>query len=886
LHLQKSKCDSRCQKNQGHSKFLCSAAVPAGYVPGRGRGAGGASAPAASGSGSSSGLFGDHAGEADDDEADSIYKDVDDQMAGRRRKRRRGHGEAAHDTSQQDAQASQRSRIADQFADLKAGLKHVGEWEWESLPDAADGSLRGKARRQDQFVPVPDTVIQSAAGRTAGQFASSEQSAGDTTSMSGLSQARGQVLALQLDKRSDSVSGQTVIDPAGYLTSLDSSKGYSEAEIGDVKKAKALMQNMVASNPGNPLAWINAARFTAEVERKLTAARNIITRACEACPRSEDVWLEACRLASAADSPAVLAAAVRHIPSSVKVWMKAAQLESEVSKKKAMLRKALEVIPGSVKLWKAAIELEEPEDARVLLTQAVEEVPGSAELWISLAQLESYAEAQSVLNTAHTKLPGEPLLWITAAKLEEAAGHEERVPQVVGKAIRKLAKRAVIIDRSTWLQHAEDAEHAGSPVTAGALVQASLGMGVEEADQQRTWQQDAAAFARKGLVHCARAAYKCLLAAYQSDPSAWLAAAHMEKQHGDSQRMKALLKEAVQHCPQEEVLWLMAAKQEWLDGDVPAARSILKTAFECTSNSEAIWLAAVKLEWDTGNMAVAQGLLQRARQRCPTPRVWMKSAKLARRLSQVGEEERLLREAVSSFAEYDKCWLMLAQLYMRTGRSKDTKAVLHSACKACSHAAPVWLLAADVEASGGSIPKARSILEAARTQHPKNDQLWVASVELEADHGDPVLVQQLLARGLQECPKSGAVWACAVRLAKGKHAKNRMLKDALPKLENKDPLVLIEGARCFWQEGKLSTARKWLKRACGLAPDLGDAWAWLFKLESDAADEGACKQVVQDCSAAQPTHGRWWQPVAKAVGNENLACQDVLRMVCKNLPSV
>ena len=864
-------------------KHFCRSAVPAGYVPGRGRGAGSASAPAAAGAGSG-GLFGDQAGEADDDEADRIYKDVDDQMAGRRRKRRRGHGEAVNESSQADAQASQRSRIADQFADLKAGLKHVGEWEWEALPDAADGSLRGKARRQDQFVPVPDTVIQSAAGKTAGQYASSEQSAGDVTSMSGLSQARGQVLALQLDKRSDSVSGQTVIDPAGYLTSLESSKGYSEAEVGDVKKAKALMQNMVASNPGNPLAWINAARFTAEVERKLAAARNIITRACEACPRSEDVWLEACRLASAADAPAVLAAAVRHIPTSVKVWMKAAQLESEHSKKKAMLRKALEVIPGSVKLWKAAIELEEPEDARVLLTQAVEEVPGSAELWISLAQLETYEQAQSVLNTAHTKLPGEPLIWITAAKLEEAAGHAQRVPQVVGKAIRKLAKRAVIIDRSTWLQHAEDSESAGHPITAGALVQAAVGMGVEEADRQRTWKQDAAAFARRGMLHCARAAYKCLLDAYPADPSAWMAAAGMEQQSGDSTRQKQLLKQAVQHCPQEEVLWLMAAKQEWLDGDVPAARSILKTAFECSSNSEAIWLAAVKLEWDTGNLAVAQGLLKRARERCPTPRVWMKSAKLACRMSQPAEEERLLREAVASFPAYDKCWLMLAQLYTRSGRPKDTRAVLHSACKACSDSAPVWLLAADVEVAAGSVPKARSILEAARTQHPSNDQLWVASVELEAEHGDAVLVQQLLARALQECPKSGAVWAAAVRLAKGKHAKNRMLKDALPKLENKDPLVLIEGARCFWQDGKLPTARKWLRRACGLAPDLGDAWAWLLKLESATKNETACETVMAECEAALPKHGRVWQAVAKAVGSEALTCRQVLREVCQRLP--
>ena len=48
--------------------------------------------------------------------------------------------------------------------------------------------------------------------------------------------------------------------------------------------------------------------------------------------------------------------------------------------KRRVLRKALENIPSSVRLWKAAIELEEPEDARVLLGRAVECCPHSVEV--------------------------------------------------------------------------------------------------------------------------------------------------------------------------------------------------------------------------------------------------------------------------------------------------------------------------------------------------------------------------------------------------------------------------------------------------------------------------------------------------------------------------
>ncbi len=68
------------------------------------------------------------------------------------------------------------------------------------------------------------------------------------------------------------------------------------------------------------------------------------------------------------------------IPNAVRLWIKAAELESkkegseeELKKARArtkqVYRRALERIPKSVKLWKSAVELEEPEDARILLSR-------------------------------------------------------------------------------------------------------------------------------------------------------------------------------------------------------------------------------------------------------------------------------------------------------------------------------------------------------------------------------------------------------------------------------------------------------------------------------------------------------------------------------------
>ena len=130
-----------------------------------------------------------------------------------------------------------------------------------------------------------------------------------------------------------------------------------------------------------------------------------------------------------------------------------AELEPDSNRKKAVLRRALELIPSSVKLWRVAVELEDVEDARILLGRAVECVPHSVDMWLALARLETYENARRVLNQAREAIPTEPAIWLTAAKLEEAHGHgAELVDRIVSKAVRSLASYQVVIDREAWLK--------------------------------------------------------------------------------------------------------------------------------------------------------------------------------------------------------------------------------------------------------------------------------------------------------------------------------------------------------------------------------------------------------------------------------------------------
>lgn len=87
-------------------------------------------------------------------------------------------------------------------------------------------------------------------------------------------------------------------------------------------------------------------------------------------------------------------------PTSIELWLRASEIETQVKAKRAVLRKGLERIPNSVRLWKAAVELEDPEDARVLLSRAVDPecCPTAVDLWLALARLETYENARKVLN--------------------------------------------------------------------------------------------------------------------------------------------------------------------------------------------------------------------------------------------------------------------------------------------------------------------------------------------------------------------------------------------------------------------------------------------------------------------------------------------------------
>ncbi|KAF9488949.1 hypothetical protein BDN71DRAFT_1456719 [Pleurotus eryngii] len=802
------------------------------------------------------GLFAGTTYEQDDEEADKIYDQVDAAMDARRKARR---------------EAREQEELA----------KYPGE-EWENIPEVGNLTRRKRRRDERSFV-VPDNVV--VGDRAKGEYENSldpmrQETGGlvtpaDSDSLTNfveIGQARDKILSLKLDQVSgtSTASGlSTSIDPRGYLTSLDSASAMlkTSAEIGDIKQARMLFDSLIKSNPKHAPGWIAAACLEEHTGR-MVAARKTIMQGCEMCPNSEDVWLEAARLHNNNDAKVVLANAVQHVSQSVKIWLAAADLESDAKSKRRVLRKALEHIPNSVLMWKQTVNLETSAvDARILLSRAVEAIPLSVDLWLALARSETPEKAKAVLNRA---LNGEPL------SPEQRAKELETVDKTVEAGVRGLRKHQVLLTREQWLKEAEKCESDGSPRTYEAIVKACIGMGLEDSEGDRSamgedekldvWLGNAEAAESRGKMGSARAIVACALECYPGRKTLWMRAAELEKAHGTRESLDAILERAVHHCPQVEVLWLMAAKEKWLSNDVNAAREVLARAFGANPESEQIWLAAVRLEAENGEPGAARELLTRARSVADTERICMKSAAFERQQVQLDLALETLKTALAKFPKF-------AKFYMIQGQIHESRSNIPQA-KASYAVIPLWILAGRLEEKDGKSIKARSLLEKARLVNPANDELWAEAVHVEERAATTssttqaqAQVKAMLTRGLQECRTSEVLWSLPTR-------KSRSV-DALKKSAD-HPIIVCTVARLFWSERKIEKARTWFGRS-------GELRAWWLKFERMHGTEEHREEVWKRCVAAEPHHSPMWQSIAKDPQNIGKSIRDLSEMVADAL---
>lgn len=272
-------------------------------------------------SGYDSNLFSNSEYDEEDKDADIQYVHVEKYIEGRRKTRTEKKLKETISKLREE-----RPTIRQQFSDLKSGLVKISKDDWEGIPDVPDYTI--KKKKQERYTPISDKIIEqglqdnvslnsinpselnhSTMSNSANNsnfyldnnnndttINSGFESVADTKSnLNEFGKAKNSVLSYVFNKMSNSVSGQTSVNPAGYITDLNSLKVNSSTDIADVKKARLLMRSIINTNSKNVAGWIGAARIE-EMDGKLSQAREIISQAAENILDSEDIWLEASRL--------------------------------------------------------------------------------------------------------------------------------------------------------------------------------------------------------------------------------------------------------------------------------------------------------------------------------------------------------------------------------------------------------------------------------------------------------------------------------------------------------------------------------------------------------------------------------------------------------------
>jgi pre-mRNA-processing factor 6 len=414
---------------------------------------------------------------------------------------------------------------------------------------------------------------------------------------------------------------------------------------------------------------------------------------------------------------------------------------------------------------------------------------------------------------------------------------------------------------------------------------------------------DAKSSIARGNYETARAIYAYTLRVFVNRRSIWLAAADLERNHGDREALWQVLEKAVEACPQSEELWLQLAREKWQAGEIDDARRVLGRAFNQNPNNEDIWLAAVKLEADAKQIDQARELLATARREAGTDRVWIKSVAFERQLGNDNDALDLVTQGLQLYPKADKLWMMKGQIYESQKKIPQAREAYGTGTRACSKSVPLWLLASRLEEKAGAVVRARSVLDRARLAVPKSAELWTESVRVERRANNIQQAKNLMSRAIQEIPASGLLWSESIwHLEPRAQRKSRSL-EAIKKVDN-DPILFITVARIFWGERRLDKAMTWFEKAIVSDSDYGDGWAWYYKfllqhgtevsfnlrvkdslgtrtgtISNEHSAQEKRTDVVSKCVSTEPKHGEVWQSISKDPANAQKSTEEILKMV-------
>jgi pre-mRNA-processing factor 6 len=248
--------------------------------------------------------------------------------------------------------------------------------------------------------------------------------------------------------------------------------------------------------------------------------------------------------------------------SSDEMWVKAAEMEGNICKKKTLLIKRLSASPKSLLLWKKLVEYEKLNNQASSSSNSTNDVKN-----LILNTLSSSND--NLINVAE--------LWLLAIDLAIYRNEGfEKINELYVKAKKHIPRNQDLYIRvAMYVMRSNNLENARLILQEGREANGKKG----------------------GKV--------------------WETSIKLEKDSGNEQNVQNLCQKGIKLCPDTPELYLILSKLE-SKKSIAKARSTLESGRIKCPSSDKLWLAAINLERKMHNDNLAKNLMAKALQACPT----------------------------------------------------------------------------------------------------------------------------------------------------------------------------------------------------------------------------------------------------------------------------
>ena len=232
--------------------------------------------------------------------------------------------------------------IRQTFSALKNDLKTLSQSDWENIPEIKDFTI--KKRKIERFIPITDSEIMAALNDIIIPLKEEKEK---ETNLENVGKAKNSILKMLIDKIGEEKGEKNSVDRLSYLTELNTLNKDNVVNplnsfegVQDMKKAKLLLNNLITTNPENPLSWISASRLEL-MDNEPQKAKELLAKAIEKIKDSEELWIEYSRLYDNDPVKAkyILNQGIIYLPKSEKLYFELIKIEKNDNEKKKNIKK-------------------------------------------------------------------------------------------------------------------------------------------------------------------------------------------------------------------------------------------------------------------------------------------------------------------------------------------------------------------------------------------------------------------------------------------------------------------------------------------------------------------------------------------------------------------